>query len=334
MELERKEFAHMGLIKGFGYSVSLILIVFVTYIFSIGNEGGSGSEKIVPYVLSCCFFAFVVAYGLINVIVIPAITKDRSKEEKIQVKTTFTDIYCLILTWLFWLTYGVVFKDIYQSFGTLWIGIQTLIVFVLVIVSYVPLVMNNKVHTWSVTLLYAFIVLFFYSQDGISSKQPTLVLITKSVLFAILYIINDFKLQIPDNVIRKMENKLKIKTVIAPEDEEDPDDLDDLKELRIRMRSIALLRSYWVLSCANRLIIVSFFQVFAIATYNYCTYADKQRVRNTTNQVKKGLDLIQRSPEPEPQESYVQTKAKKKKQRERRTEVVMPPPVDFEQNIV
>lgn len=301
---------YMNIIKAFGYSVSFIVMVFASYMFSIGND--ESNHKMIPYLLTCCFFAFVVINGLINIIVIPTVTSKVTNEEKKQIKITFTDINCLVISWMVWMTYGVVFKDIYGSFGNLWILIQTLILFSMVIFSYIPQIMNNKIHMWTLTFVYSFIVVFFYSKDGISTKLSTLVLITKVVLFATLYIINDYKLQLPDTFFKDLGQRIYRQVDDEESDIEENSNVTveiDIKEYMIRMKAITLVRSYWVLACWDRFVIASLFQIVFIATFNYCRYADLQKSKTKKLQKKTN----QESPLQQSGEDNGESKKKKKK---------------------
>lgn len=287
-----KEEAHMSLIKAFAYSISFVMMVFGTYIFSMGDD----KEKVIPYVLCCYFFVFLLAYIVVNIAVLPTLTEDHDKSFKTQIKMTFNDVNCLIIAWLFWLTYGVVFFPIYDLFGNLWILIQTLILVILVLLSYVPQVLNNKIHSWADITIYTIVVLFFFSKDGISVYLTDFVLITKVVLFTILYIINDYKLKIPDRLIKNigkdLSKKFRMNSVesrIQDDETDDDEETINIKEEIIRLRAITLMRSYWVLSCSNRLIIFSVFQISIILVVNYCSYAEA--IRNKS-QMKSNQDKI------------------------------------------
>jgi hypothetical protein len=232
---------------------------------------------------------FLLSYIVINIEVIPIITKDGDKILKTQTKNIFSDVNCLVIAWLFWMTYGVVFYPIYDLFGNLWVLIQTLILVFLVLLSYRPQIINNKWHTWSIIIVYTIVVLFFFSKDGISEALEDFVLVTKVVLFSILYMINDYKLKIPVNMMKNFGNDLSKKfksnsqelPLQKEQNDDDDDDFDDehfnIKEQTARFRFVALMRSYWVLSCSNRLIIFSLFQICIILVINYCNYANTQK---------------------------------------------------------
>lgn len=283
----------MSLIKSFGYSACVVFVIFGTYIFSIKSD----SKFVVPYILCSCFYAFVVIYYLISTLVIPVMTRDiQEKKDSIKVKIALNDIYCLFLTWFFWITYGVIFKDVSGAFGSVWNYIQTFILVFFMTLSYLPCVMKNKIYIWSIIVIYSVLVVFFFSKDGISYNSSSFVLMFKCFLFCISYIVNDYELQIPSNIIEminaSLSKKLGTKEQIIDDLEyglglEDASNLNGVKEQILRMRAISLIRSYWILTCPDRIVPFSPFQILPILIYRYSKCANMGKKYDTqTKEIK------------------------------------------------
>jgi hypothetical protein len=294
MKKKQSSISSIGLIRAFGYSISFILMLFGSYIFSMKND----SKYIVPYLLCSYFFAFFITYNLINVIVIPIISKS-TEEEKIDIKTTFDDIFCLFLSWMFWLTYGTIFSPVSGTFGSAWMYIQSLISMILVFLSYVPQILRNKIHMWTVIGIYSVLTLFFFTTDSISYNLSSFILVFRVFLFAVIYIINDHRLQIPAPIVNRIgsgiSKKLHMENLVNEECIGNSFDFEDnkyLKEEILRRRFTALLRAYWVLSSSSRFAVLGVFQIVPILMFGYCTCAtkataEKKKVQLNVEQKKK-----------------------------------------------
>lgn len=286
------------LVKGIGYSASLLFILFGSYIFTLKDE----SKYIIPFVLCGFTFLFTITYYVITVTVVPIVVSDSQKNDNIKLKIIFSDVFGLVWVWLFWLIYGTIFMEISKLFGRPWVYIQTFILLSLVTVSYIGLIMKNKGIMWTIIIIYAIISVFFFSEDGISYNQTKVVIMVKVSLYYILYVINDYKLQIPDKVIQMIDfNITKKLNMIKPnkESKSDPENKDDdqvinynqinYKEECLRMRFIGWMRCFWILSGSNYLIVLSLFQIVPIILFEYSScikHHGSPKIKKKATQVK------------------------------------------------
>jgi hypothetical protein len=321
-------------IKIIGYSILLLLMILGTYLFSLKDQ----NKYVIPFTLISYTFFLIMVFYIINVIFIPiTISNDNddssreNKKDRLKLKLIFSDLFTMIFSWLFWLIYGIVFKDISTIYGNAWVYVQTLILLLLVILSYIGKIIRNVIIMWTLIITFFVIALFFPSKDSISYTQNGTVLMTKVIMFYILYIINDYRLKIPDLIISSLnenlkrrftssnskvaslqgfKNKLKnlnesngnnnnssnesnginksqkkLTTANLVNEIQNSDDFDiesqtentkndsksNLREKCLRMKFVALMRAFWVLSSSKYLIVLSLIQILPILMLTYLT---------------------------------------------------------------
>jgi hypothetical protein len=100
------------------------------------------------------------------------------------------ELYSSVVIWLIWVIYGIVFKEIGFVFNGLMGYIYTSIVFLLIILTYVPLVYNNTKLIIAIIVLIC-LILFMPHVDSIIGNLPSWVIFVKISVFYLLYVINE-----------------------------------------------------------------------------------------------------------------------------------------------
>jgi hypothetical protein len=294
----RKGESLVSSVKAVGYFILFIIMIVGTYLFSVRNE----SKYIVPFTLISYIFFVIISFYLVNIIFIPVIINESKSDnfKSLKFKIVFSDLFTIALAWLFWLLYGLVFNEIADMFGKVWIYIQTITLMILVLLSYIDNIQKNRILMWTIISAFFILVNFFPSKDSVATRISNIVLMTKVLIFFILYVINDYSLRIPDQFLKNVKNNITLKmnpqktkngsnnnnsnnydifsaNNLLKDSQQNYFNIEEqlnetkinIREKCLRMRFIGLLRAYWVLCASKYLLIFSMLQILPILMFTY-----------------------------------------------------------------
>ncbi len=194
-----------------------------TYLYTLRDL----HEWLAPYIV--LFYGFVLL--TIHIISITIVKGSSSKKQPVLRPKTLLAGWI----WLFWIIYGIVFKEISPAFPVAVGYIQSAVVVGFVMLSYIKLFQDWHHLIFAVVLL----LLVVPHADSISHHLDPLVLYVKLVLFYVLYVLSEMW-----NIVSIRKGKQKINDVTTLE--------------------YHIVRSCWVLLTSKYLIVFSLFQIIPI----------------------------------------------------------------------
>ncbi|KKL70750.1 hypothetical protein LCGC14_2101780 [marine sediment metagenome] len=270
------------------YMESVFILFFIlsgTYLYSFRDSlPWLTPFVILSYGIIISLFGIYQYYEYLNII--------KKKDDKPSYRVPRTIGAGII--WILWLIYGIIFKDVSLLFSPIIGYIQSSIVVLLVLLTYLPEIKENRIWT-NIIFFCVLLLLFIPHSDTISHDMDKFILFIKIFVFYILYVLTETL------HILQEENKIFEITTSSPID----------YNKWIYKTEIKIIQSCWILLISKYLLLGVIFQFIPLcielSKYKHEMDKWKQQILPTVN------DNISIKKKPKKKYSTVKKKKKKKK---------------------